>query len=63
MVYLHVDKKVVHRDIKPHNILMKDGIPKISDFGLMRNMKNEGVTACTSTRIYEPPELYDLEKS
>ena len=24
---------ITHNDIKPNNILLKDGVPKISDFG------------------------------
>ena len=33
--YLHYEKKQLHRDIKPHNILYnKDGIVKVSDFGI-----------------------------
>lgn len=31
--YLH-HKGIVHRDLKPHNVLMFDGIPKVSDLGI-----------------------------
>lgn len=27
------ERGVVHRDLKPSNILIKGGVPKISDFG------------------------------
>lgn len=37
-------KNLCHRDIKPHNLLIKDGIIKISDFGeakiMMQKMIN-----------------------
>ncbi|WAR25541.1 ZYG1-like protein [Mya arenaria] len=35
--YLH-DKHLVHRDVKSTNIFIKDGVIKVGDFGLVRDM-------------------------
>lgn len=32
--------KVIHRDLKPQNILLKNGIVKIADFGLAKKFLN-----------------------
>jgi serine/threonine protein kinase len=55
--YLHT-KNILHRDIKPDNILVKDGIPKICDFGFSAIIKNEmdmNNTIC-GTPLYMSPE-------
>jgi pimeloyl-ACP methyl ester carboxylesterase/tRNA A-37 threonylcarbamoyl transferase component Bud32 len=49
---------VVHRDIKPGNILISDGQAIVTDFGIARAVRGDAETALTSTGIVMGTLLY-----
>lgn len=52
--------KILHRDMKPENILLDDRTPKIADFGISRILSsNELASTTTGTVPYMSPELLD----
>ncbi|PKA49270.1 putative receptor-like protein kinase [Apostasia shenzhenica] len=63
--YLHLgcEQRIVHFDIKPHNILLDDKFtPKVSDFGLAKLCSKEKsivtMTAARGTMGYIAPEVF-----
>ncbi|WP_099211166.1 DUF2341 domain-containing protein [Thermococcus henrietii] len=60
--YAH-KRGVIHRDLKPSNVLLKAGIPKISDWGLSKvmNESKSSTTTTSFTLLYAAPE--QLSKS
>lgn len=55
--YMH-KQGYFHRDMKPENVLIKDGVLKLADFGLAREVRSRPpYTQYVSTRWYRSPEL------
>lgn len=50
---------IVHRDMKPQNILIKDGTVKIADFGLCHILQEpkEYMSAMVGSLRYQAPEI------
>lgn len=61
--YLH-EMKIKHKDIKPANILIKDGNVMLTDFGIAKDLIDEETTASLVTSVqgspmYMAPEVED----
>ncbi|MEN6472074.1 MAG: protein kinase [Clostridiaceae bacterium] len=67
LCYLHEQEPpVIHRDIKPQNIIMKDnGKPALIDFDIARvyDSNAETDTQFIGTRTYAPPEQYGFSQT
>lgn len=64
LVYAHESAQVVHRDLKPGNLLIDaEGNAKIADFGLARGLQEGAGSDSTGTPAYMSPEQLLGEKS
>jgi hypothetical protein len=56
--------QIVHRDIKPKNLLLMSGGVKVADFGLAKVLERTLSTSSnTMTPAYAPPELFEGQPS
>ena len=64
--YLHDDLKIAHRDLKPRNILLKEGTVKLCDMGEARVLNKKLLTLSNAkgfgTTIFLPPEVLNGKK-
>ncbi len=54
--------EIIHRDMKPANILIHNGIFKISDLGLSKEVEFQDAVekhTCLGTRCTMAPEVYN----
>jgi len=64
--YAH-SKRVIHRDIKPKNIMVtRDGVVKVTDFGIARRLRETvskiSQTVVAGTPVYMAPEAIEGER-
>ncbi|CAD8072595.1 unnamed protein product [Paramecium primaurelia] len=61
-----VKENVIHRDLKPDNILLHQNVIKIADFGFARfiegNPEKAGLYTLKGTPLYVPPQIFDDKK-
>jgi serine/threonine-protein kinase len=61
--FLH-SRKIIHRDIKPQNILLQGDTPRLADFGISRAMNTTIVSsAIIGTDAYMSPESFDGKRN
>lgn len=61
--FLH-SKKIIHRDIKPQNVLLQGNTPRLADFGISRMMSASHTSSVVvGTDSYMAPEAFDGKRN
>lgn len=61
--FLH-SKRIIHRDIKPQNILLQGDTPRLADFGISRAMQTtESSSMIVGTDAYMSPESFEGKRN
>jgi eukaryotic-like serine/threonine-protein kinase len=61
--FLH-HKRIIHRDIKPQNILLQGDTPRLADFGISRAMQTAAISSTIiGTDSYMSPETFEGKRS
>ena len=59
--YLHIGFNILHRDVKPLNIFLKNNHVKLADFGISKTLLSSKNTANVGSSVYWSPEQWNME--